>query len=41
MGGKETAHAYMIFRVNDPIAAAAALNSRGIKLVRQDEMTNL
>lgn len=41
MGGRSASHAYMIFRVNDPAAAAAALTTRGIKLVQQDDMTNL
>ena len=41
MGGKDVDHAYMIFRVEDPAAAAAALNARGIRVVEQEEMENL
>ena len=41
LGGKDTEHAYMIFRVADNAAAAAALAERGIRLVEQEEMSNL
>ena len=41
LGGKDVDHAYMIFRVEDPAAAAAALNARGIRVVEQEEMENL
>ena len=33
LGGKDTEHAYMIFRVQDNAAAVAALASRGIQVV--------
>jgi hypothetical protein len=41
MGGKDVEHAYMIFRVEDSVAAAAALAGRGIQVVDQEEMENL
>ena len=41
LGGKDTEHAYMIFRVADNAAAAAALASRGIQVVEQEEMSRL
>ena len=41
LGGKDVDHAYMIFRVADQEKAAAALSSRGIRLVEQDEIENL
>lgn len=41
LGGRDVDHAYMIFRVEDPAAAAAALNARGIRVVEQEEMENL
>ena len=41
LGGKDTEHAYMIFRVEDAAAASAALASRGIQTVDQDEMEKL
>ena len=41
LGGKDTEHAYMIFRVADNAAAAAALASRGIQVVEQEEMSQL
>lgn len=41
LGGKSVDHAYMIFRVEDPAAAAAALGARGIRVVEQDEIENL
>ena len=41
LGGKDVDHAYMIFRVEDPAAAAAALTARGIRVVEQEEMDNL
>ena len=41
LGGKDVDHAYMIFRVEDEAAAAAALASRGIKVVQQEEMESL
>ena len=31
----------MIFRVEDPAAATAALTARGIRVVEQEEMDNL
>lgn len=41
LGGRDVDHAYMIFRVEDNNAAAAALASRGIKMVEQDEIDRL
>ena len=41
LGGKDTEHAYMIFRVADNAAAAAALASRGIQVVEQEEIDRL
>ena len=41
LGGKDVDHAYMIFRVEDNNAAAAALASRGIKMVEQEEIDRL
>jgi len=41
LGGKDAAHAYMIFRVTDDAAAAAALAARGIQTVEQEEMDRL
>ena len=41
LGGKKADHAYMIFRVEDNEKAAAALSSRGIRIVEQEEMDQL
>ena len=41
LGGKDVDHAYMIFRVQDHKAAAAALGARGIRCVDQDEIAQL
>jgi len=41
LGGKNTEHAYMIFRVEDDFAATAALAAKGIQVVEQEEMDNL
>ena len=41
LGGKDAEHAYMIFRVTDPAAAAAALAAQGIKTVEHEEMAQL
>ena len=41
LGGKDVDHAYMIFRVEDPAAAAAALTARGIRVVEQEEIEKL
>lgn len=41
LGGKEAEHAYMIFRVQDNAAAVAALASRGIQVVEQEEINQL
>ena len=41
LGGKDTEHAYMICRVEDNTAASAALAERGIRVVYQEDMTNL
>lgn len=41
LGGKNSEHAYMIFRVEDAAKAAAALAERGIKTVGQEEIEKL
>ena len=41
LGGKDTDHAYMIFRVANENAAAAALANEGIKVVEQEEIEAL
>ena len=41
LGGKESDGAYMIFRVADNAAAAAALSAKGICLVDQEEIAAL
>ena len=41
LGGKDTDHAYMIFRVADNAAAAAVLSKQGIQVVEQEEMDKL
>ena len=41
LGGKDAEHAYMIFRVQDNAAAVAALASRGIQVVEQEEINQL
>ncbi len=41
LGGKNTEHAYMIFRVEDAAATAAVLGERGIKTVEQEEIEKL
>ena len=41
LGGKKADHAYMVFRVESNEAATAALSSRGIKTVDQEEIERL
>lgn len=41
LGGKDVDHAYMIFRVANENAAAAALANEGIKVVEQEEIEAL
>ena len=41
LGGRETAHAYMIFHVQDVKAAVAALESEGIVCLAQDALAGL
>ena len=41
LGGKESEHAYMIFRVQDNKAAVAAMAAKGIRCVDQDEIAKL
>lgn len=41
LGGKSVEHAYMIFRVQEEKAAAAALTAKGIRIVDQDEISRL
>ena len=41
LGGKKADHAYMVFRVENNEAATAALASRGIRTVDQEEIQKL
>ena len=41
LGGASAEHAYMIFRVQDRKVAAAALRSKGIRIVDQDHISQL
>lgn len=41
LGGKDAAHAYMIFRVENNEAASAALAARGIQTVEQETVAQL
>ena len=41
LGGKSVDHAYMIFRVQENKAAANALTAKGIKIVEQEEISQL
>ena len=41
LGGKETRHAYMIFHVQNPAAAVAALAAKGIDCIGQESLTAL
>ena len=41
LGGANVKHAYMIFRVQDRKAAAAALRSKGIRIVDQEHVSQL
>lgn len=41
LGGKDSEHAYMIFRVEDAARATAALAERGIRTVEQEEIEKL
>ena len=41
LGGGDVDHAYMIFRVQDTKSACAALGARGIKLVFQDNISDI
>ena len=41
LGGKDSEHAYMVFRVADDAAAAAVLADRGIKVVEQEDIAKL
>ena len=41
LGGRDVDHAYMIFRVQDTKSACAALGARGIKLVSQDNISDI
>ena len=40
-GGKDTNHAYMIFRVADTKAAEARLTSAGVKILTQEDIANI
>ena len=41
LGGKITPHAYMIFHVQDPAAAVAALDEACIPCITQEDLTSL
>ncbi|MBE6632144.1 MAG: acetolactate synthase [Ruminococcaceae bacterium] len=41
LGGKNSKHAYMILRVEDPAAASTVLTANGIKTVDQEEIETL
>ena len=41
MGGKDVAHAYMIFRVENNKSAVAALGAKGIRCIDQDELAQI
>ena len=41
LGGKDTAHAYMIFHVQDTEAAVKAVSGKGISCLAQDALTDL
>ena len=41
LGGKDVDHAYMIFRVAEQERAAAALAAKGIRIVDQEEISQL
>lgn len=40
-GGKDANHAYMIFRVADTKAAEAKLTSKGVKILSQEDISNI
>ena len=40
-GGKNTDHAYMIFRVSDTKAAEAKLNGKGVKILTQEYIESI
>ena len=41
LGGASAEHAYMIFRIQDRKAAAAALRAKGIRVVDQEHISQL
>ncbi|MCH5197446.1 MAG: ACT domain-containing protein [Oscillospiraceae bacterium] len=41
LGGNDSSHAYMIFRVADTSAAEAALAAKGLRAVSQEEIANI
>ena len=41
LGGKAAAHAYMIFHVQDPQTAVAALAEQGVSCITQADLTSL
>lgn len=41
LGGKDTAHAYMIFRVENTADAEAVLSAKGLKSLTQEEIASI
>ena len=41
LGGRDAMHAYMIFHVQEPAAAVAALAAKGIDCIAQKDLTSL
>ncbi|MBQ3231819.1 MAG: acetolactate synthase [Clostridia bacterium] len=41
LGGKDTEHAYMIFRVQEAEAAVKALMAKGVKCIMQEDLSNI
>ena len=41
LGGKDTKHAYMIFRVADTKAAEAKLSGKGLKIMTQEDIAQI
>ena len=41
LGGKDTEHAYMIFRVQEAEEAVKALMAKGVKCIMQEDLSNI